>query len=408
MSEEFIEIKISEVPYYLRKGDFYRTLINNNDNDNNDTITIPKKHYKYSPFVESIEDLIHLLHTLRFWMIDYDDIPYEVIFDFIKGSKLDSCYGNKFKKIFFDFLFIYEIKALIMKLNKVKNGWNNIANYSAKRGYFLLLKYCFSKFDPLMLKNNIWKTQICTASAIGGQLKCLQYAHENGCNWNINTTLNASKYGHVNCLQYAHENGCPINENVFLIALEYFQLESLKYCIKVKCYINSQNIKIEEFKDKKCADCVKYLLENGYMINMSITNVIRCNNIDVLKYLVQKGHMKDEYYSSLIVKAINYGSYECLKFLLFAGVSHYNLENYRLSTDVEFEDNQKILKCLYYIYKKNFCPNFIENNENFYIHNAFKNPLFLWVYKSFVTKFNSVMNKLKSMIQKDIENKKGK
>ena len=42
MSEEFIEIKIFKVPYYLKKGDFYRTLIDNNDNDNNDTITIPK------------------------------------------------------------------------------------------------------------------------------------------------------------------------------------------------------------------------------------------------------------------------------------------------------------------------------------------------------------------------------
>ena len=144
------------------------------------------------------------------------------------------------------------------------------------------------------------------------------------------------------------------------------------------------------------------------MINMYISNVIRGNNIDVLKYLVQKGHMKDEYYSFLIVKAINYGSYECLKFLLFAGVSHYNLENYRLSIDVDFVDNKKIIKCLYYIYKKNFCPNLIENNEKFYISNAFQNPLFLDVYKSFVTKFNSVTNKLKSMIQKDIENKKGK
>lgn len=60
-----IEIKIYDVPYYLKKGDFYRTLIDNDNNDN-DTITILKKHYKYSPFVESIEDLIRLLHTLRF------------------------------------------------------------------------------------------------------------------------------------------------------------------------------------------------------------------------------------------------------------------------------------------------------------------------------------------------------
>jgi len=36
----------------------------------------------------------------------------------------------------------------------------------------------------------------------------LKYAHENGCNWNEQTCLNAATFGELECLKYAHENGC--------------------------------------------------------------------------------------------------------------------------------------------------------------------------------------------------------
>ena len=46
-------------------------------------------------------------------------------------------------------------------------------------------------------------------AAENGHLDCLKYAHENGCEWNVWTTLKAAYNGHLDCLRYAIENGCP-------------------------------------------------------------------------------------------------------------------------------------------------------------------------------------------------------
>jgi hypothetical protein len=49
-------------------------------------------------------------------------------------------------------------------------------------------------------------------AAEGGHLECLQYAHQQGCPWDVRTCTNAKRGGHLKCLQYAHEQGCPWNE----------------------------------------------------------------------------------------------------------------------------------------------------------------------------------------------------
>ena len=44
---------------------------------------------------------------------------------------------------------------------------------------------------------------------MNGHLNCLQYAHENGCDWDDRTTEAAATNGHLDCLQYARDNDCP-------------------------------------------------------------------------------------------------------------------------------------------------------------------------------------------------------
>src|SRR5207249_1163992 len=46
---------------------------------------------------------------------------------------------------------------------------------------------------------------------INGELKCLKYAHDNGCAWDEETCAYAAENGHLECLKYAHENNCPWN-----------------------------------------------------------------------------------------------------------------------------------------------------------------------------------------------------
>ncbi len=44
-------------------------------------------------------------------------------------------------------------------------------------------------------------------------LPLLQWARENGCNWDDETCLYASKYGNLHILQYCVDNGCPFNRD---------------------------------------------------------------------------------------------------------------------------------------------------------------------------------------------------
>ena len=66
-------------------------------------------------------------------------------------------------------------------------------------------------------------------AASNGHLDCLKYAHENGCPWYINTTVQAAYRGRLDCLKYAIENDCPLDEETTLYTLSYLE----KYVSKI-------------------------------------------------------------------------------------------------------------------------------------------------------------------------------
>jgi len=41
------------------------------------------------------------------------------------------------------------------------------------------------------------------------EMHVLQWARENGCEWDVFTSFHAAEGGHLHVLQWAHENGCP-------------------------------------------------------------------------------------------------------------------------------------------------------------------------------------------------------
>lgn len=61
--------------------------------------------------------------------------------------------------------------------------------------------------------------KICKLAASSGELKCLMYAHGNGCPWTINTCIAAAINGNLECLRYAHENGCGTKKHELWLPL---------------------------------------------------------------------------------------------------------------------------------------------------------------------------------------------
>jgi hypothetical protein len=51
----------------------------------------------------------------------------------------------------------------------------------------------------------------------------LQWAHNNGCPWDEETTTGAADHGHVEVLLWALDNGCPFDHDVVRVALKRHQ-----------------------------------------------------------------------------------------------------------------------------------------------------------------------------------------
>jgi hypothetical protein len=81
-----------------------------------------------------------------------------------------------------------------------------------------------------------WNEYACSHAAENGQLECLKYLHENGCPWDELTCENAAKNGHHECLKYAYENGCSWDGNTFLLAVNNKHLECIEYAYENGCY----------------------------------------------------------------------------------------------------------------------------------------------------------------------------
>lgn len=233
-----------EVPLFLQKGEFYKTLISF---DTFVSMEIDVINFKNNLILDNINDLLHLLNTLRFWMIEYSDFPYEIIFNFIvQNYFLD--YSELYSS-FPELEIINEIRLLLNR-NMIMFGTNRCTlSYDAgKYGYILLLKYCFQQN---LYINDVILKKVATQF---GHVKCLEYIHNNGSHkdlykysfhsmdlrydpilsilYTYNLCDIAAKYGNLDCLQFLHENGYSWNYETLNLAEYYNHIHCFEYISK--------------------------------------------------------------------------------------------------------------------------------------------------------------------------------
>lgn len=98
---------------------------------------------------------------------------------------------------------------------------NDIADYplclsAAYTGNLECLKFAHERGCDLM-PSSMESAAFCAAG--GGHLDCLVYAHENGCSLTRHTAKTAALWGHLECYEYAESNGCPVDEKTRTLAL---------------------------------------------------------------------------------------------------------------------------------------------------------------------------------------------
>lgn len=69
------ELRLSEVPEYLRVGELYKLIVENSE-DPNEVLTFESSVLKQNTNVESARDCDHFMNSLRFWGVNkmHDEI----------------------------------------------------------------------------------------------------------------------------------------------------------------------------------------------------------------------------------------------------------------------------------------------------------------------------------------------
>lgn len=238
-------ISKADVPDYLRAGEFYKSL----GDDEDDLITIPTQTTKESSKVCSLVELTHLLSSLRFWGVD--KIPTEA-FDFsfsLVGDEVE--WHNllvEFEVQFPQFVVVHKLLGhdqkdrmrcaietgsypLVVYLHELHFPFPREANVlAASLGNLDCLKYILAHTD-----RNSSDIGVCAAAALSGSLGCLKHARESACPWTATACKNAARVGSLSCLKYLHANGCLWDEQTCTQAAQCGQLECLKYAHKNGC-----------------------------------------------------------------------------------------------------------------------------------------------------------------------------
>ena len=241
MEKTTTTIKINEIPDYLKNSEFYLNLeITNNDSN---TIVIPAINFKQDCKIRNFDELIKLLHTLRFWMAPIEDF-YCVIFDFVK-----MCNVIRYAEL-------YEIFSDIEIINDIK--------------YLHQIYFIERKSIPVIITEQELN-KVCQL----GLLYLLKYFHRHKCKLNEDMMYCCVQYGQLECLKYLHNNGVIIDENLLNTSCLFGNFECLTY-------LHHMGFKIDEgcvnssIKSNNL-ECVKYCLENGG--KLTITSYVYLNKL---------------------------------------------------------------------------------------------------------------------------------
>jgi hypothetical protein len=211
-----VTILKAEVPPYLHNSDFFKSL----DEESDEAVTLDASNLKLTPAIESDDDLIHYLSTVRFWGYDTTDelIAYCFAMD---GKRL-----GEVAKLFPEL-------TIVAVLSRLVSGQNQNSTEQAIRHGNIAVVACLHQ-------NGVaWEEHTMSTAAQYGQLECMKYAHEHGCPWDNSTLYKAISYNHIDCLHYACENGCPPTVFAAAAACRQGRLDVIQYLRSHDCPWNT-------------------------------------------------------------------------------------------------------------------------------------------------------------------------
>ncbi len=179
------------------------------------------------------------------------------------------------------------------------------------------------ELKPEDLKNRIdLKSHICALAAEDGNLKILQFAHEQGYPWDENTTKFAALNGHLHCLEYAFLHGCPSDEDTCNYAALNGEFECLKFAHENKFELGYFTCAMAAAGGDLV--CLIYSLQQKSQSHLlSFELAAEYGHLHILKYIK---YLKLEPDSSYACEAAaKNGHLDCLRFI---SENHYHFNPY--------------------------------------------------------------------------------
>lgn len=322
-----ISVRPSEVPKYLRSGDFYPSL----DLRNDDAIDLHGSVIKPDTIVNDSVDAINLLQSLRFWGVPR--IPFESI-DIILSSpeiSLDPRFDDAFPELPLIRMLQSTTEEQSRLLQVVELGSAFLLEYLVERGVAIdasvsrlafdlghidCLEYLHKKglLDDLRghavvmhcaTQNRISVPNLatlkyalrvgCTMDAIlmdsaaqTGMLDVLKFAFEHGIPFTPATPLHIVAHGHLECLQWYHEVGGEWSITVTIMAASSGALDCLKYACEHGCDYDAHTALRAAYNNQ--LSCLQYLHSIGcpWDENVAIYAALR-GNLQCLQYAHECG-----------------------------------------------------------------------------------------------------------------------
>jgi len=315
----------SSIPTFLQQGDFFRSLADNDCPD--EQISVPHNTIKPDQTVSSEDDLIHLLTSLRYWLVSEPQIT---IFEFCLSNNMNSPVIDQFEPCF-PYLSLFRTLHTVESAETmdcaVKFGDVDVLKMMLQHGYafgerstqsavlsgnidcitFVLENGCsiterdFSlaasggQLATLQLMHRLTHTPekfqgVCSAAASGGHLECVKFLQENNYRCNYEAAMSATANGHLHVLEYM---------SMFPPSHFWFQgsarVAAQKGHIEIIEFFNSHNYPWNEQTAMWCAGsgqlaALQHLHENGCPWDFSTClSAVYDNHFECLKYAVEHG-----------------------------------------------------------------------------------------------------------------------
>lgn len=327
-SSEPISVTKDDIPKYLKSGDFYKSLDEENPSE---AIDVPGDTLKPDRTVKSEIDLIHLLTSLRYWMVVEPQI--EILEYFLSdGIHVCSPSIDQFEQCFpylglFQSLLVAKAESEDVMEQAIKFGHVDIVIMLHELGYLFSEGSCESAVlsgNHACLKYVVEKgcsiTELAfSAAASTGQLEALKYMHSIANDPKICPFVcqRAAANGHVECLQFLYEHGYRCSYETAATATTHNQLQVLQYLNRLppKHFWFQSSPRIAATNG--FVEILEFLNENGYpWSEHTMAICVQHGRLDAMKYLYQKGCPWD--YNTCMCAM--YGDHlECLKFAVENG-----------------------------------------------------------------------------------------